>query len=95
MEISKITNHDGLACANLIKFLTKGRWDLSGEEAEVLMMTKKWVHDLALQMAAQLKSSKSPTSVTSTSPSSGGFKVKAMGPILGGSSNTRKKNRKK
>lgn len=92
MEVSKVTLDDGRACASLIKFLTHGRWELSGAEAETLMRSKKWVHDLAMKMAGQLQASESSKQSPQSVPQTG-FKVKAMGPIA--TSNSKKKNRKR
>lgn len=82
LDVSKVSNDDGKACAQLMNFLKLGKWELSGSDADVLYRTKAWVMELARKMAADLKS-QPPISGPAPSPasSSNGFKVKAMGPI--------------
>jgi len=74
VDISNVSNDDGRRCANLIAFLTKGRWDLTGKDAEELVLVKRWVHDLAQTMARKLAPAAAPAS-------SGGFRVKSAGPL--------------
>lgn len=54
MELNKVTQDDGRACAQLLAFLKAGRWELSGKEADVLVSVKTWVASMARQMASQL-----------------------------------------
>lgn len=79
MQLNEVRIEDGRACANLINLLKKGRWDLSGEEAEQLVQVKKWVHDVALQMADKLKPVQK-TVAPAPAPSTG-FKIKSRGSL--------------
>lgn len=87
MEVSKVTNDDGRAMAQLINFLTKGRWDLTGADAEALVGVKRWAASVAGAMAAQLspaqKAAAAPApGAASVEPAApGGFKVKQMGSL--------------
>jgi hypothetical protein len=69
MNISKVTNEDGIALANLINFLKVGRWDLSSKDAQALMDTMKWVSQLASEVGRELQAAKKPAEKP-TSPSS-------------------------
>lgn len=86
MDISKLTSDDAIRCANLAKLLANGRWDLTGSNAEELVRVKKWVHDLAMQMAAQLKP-QAPTAKQEPQT----MKVKAMGALPPSKSSQKKK----
>lgn len=59
MKIQEVSKEDGLNCAYLIEFMAKGRWDLSGQEAEKLVLVKKWLMLLGQEMGKQLKSNTS------------------------------------
>lgn len=82
MQLSNVSMEDGKYCATLVNILTKGRWDLSGSDAEELMKVRRWVHDLAMQMAQQLKSSSPPPAAGSPAPIQG-MKIKSAGPLPG------------
>lgn len=86
MKLSDISLEDGRMCVQLIKLLASGRWDLSGADAEALVATRKWVQSLAADMGTQLKGAPAPKAEAP----SGGFKLKAMGPI---GSSTKKKRK--
>lgn len=88
MDVSKVTEQDGLDMANTINFMKAGRWDLSGKDAEALVGAKKWLTGVALKMAQQL----SPQTSPSVAPESQSMKIKAMGPIP--SSPSKRKSRK-
>lgn len=75
MQLSGITKQDGMNCAHLINFLKAGRWNLSGEENELLSEVKRWVQSLALEMANQLRAEASPPSPAPT------MRVKSMGSL--------------
>lgn len=81
MKVSEVTVSDGKSCALLIKFLNNGRWELSGTDAETLAQTKRWLHDVAVAMAAQLQPAAPVPGAPAPTPPSGGFRVKAMGPL--------------
>lgn len=75
MKVSDVSREDGEVCANLINFLNAAKWDISGKDIDALMQVKKWVHDVAVLMATDLKPK------TSETPSQDSFKLKAMGPL--------------
>lgn len=85
MRITEVSNDDGKACGNLIKFLTKGRWELSADEAEILSATKKWLHSVAMQMAENLGNKQVAPPATS-------MRIKSAGPLI--ASNIKKKKSK-
>ncbi len=89
MLIDKVSMDDGRACAVLIKLISSGKWELSGDEAAALVSSKKWLHDLAMQMATILKSKPDAPKA----PESTGMKVKAMGPLSSPSIKPRKKKK--
>lgn len=94
MNVNEVSNEDGRACAQLLKFLSHGKWELSGDDAEILSKTKQWVHGLAIKMANDIKSKSNPAPVPPPVSESTGFKIKGMGPLAG--SNTKKlKNKSK
>lgn len=84
MQVSQVTNDDGIRCANLINFLKKARWDLSGNDVDELVAVKRWVSDMATKMAAELGNKPKPEATPTP------MKIKAMGPI-GSSKPTKKK----
>lgn len=78
MDVKAVTKEDGISCILLIEFLKKGRWDLSGEEAEKLIKTKQWVQALGVKLGAELKSaSSSPQQPVQ----SGSMRVKQIGSL--------------
>lgn len=81
MQVSDINKEDGIACANLISLVKSARWaNMSSEDAEHLLRAKEWLRTLAVMMAEGLKSKPvAPAAPAAT----GGFKIKAMGPIAG------------
>lgn len=91
MDVSKVSLEDGRACAQLIKFLNVGRWELSGSDAEVLSSTKRWVQELAMRMAEQLKA-KTEAPPTAVAPQ--GFRVKSIGSLPGSSPKSAPKAKK-
>lgn len=77
MKLSDVTRDDGIRCANLFNLLKNGRFTLSDADTEEYTRVKKWLHDLMLEMARQLKTeAKAPAPAAAPE---GGFKVKAMG----------------
>lgn len=80
MKITDISNDDGKACAFVLHFLKSGKWELSGEGADQLVLAKRWVASVAQQMASQLKAPAAPVQEPAPAPA---MKVKAMGPIAG------------
>jgi hypothetical protein len=88
MRLQQVTNEDGRMCAQLLNLISKGRWDLSGADAEALVATRRWVQTLASQMAAQLKS---PPQSAEPAPAAGGMRIKKMPQPATSSSKSRKK----
>lgn len=82
MEFSKVSNEDGRRCANLLNFLKNGRWELTGADAEELVRVKRWVHDLALGMAQQLKGNPEKEGPAAPlAPDPGVMRVKSIKPM--------------
>lgn len=88
MKVTEVSNDDGRMMAQLINFLGKGRWDLSGADAEQLVGVKRWCAAVAGDMARDLSPEKTPAAPESPS---GGFRVKAVGPLPGKATKRRKK----
>lgn len=78
MQVTSVTEDDGKRCFHLIQFLKRVQ-GLSGEEVEEFMRVRKWVHDLAMGMAGQLKQTQS--GVGTPPPPADGFRVKSMGQL--------------
>lgn len=94
METKQVSKEDGIRCANLIKFLTAGRWDFTGTDVEEFMRVRKWVHDLAQSMATNLRETGvvgPATPPPAVAPASGPMKIKAMGPLGAGPGKRKKK----
>lgn len=97
MQVSNVTNDDGRMMAQLINFLSKGRWDLTGADAEALVGVKRWASAVAGSMATQLAPAKAtPTATSAATPApastdSPGFKIKAMGSLNAPLTRKRKK----
>lgn len=89
MQLQNVSLEDGRNCAILIQLLSRGRWDLSGAEAQQLVNTKQWVAALAGEMAKHL-TDKAPAAPKPND--SQVMKITKMGPI-GGS--TKKLSKKK
>lgn len=86
MNISNVTIQDGKLCAILINALNAARFaDVSGKDVEAIVAAKKWLADVAIQMASELKKKPDSPSV----PAITGFKVKSMGKLP--ASNSKKK----
>lgn len=85
MQVQNVSLEDGRNCAVLIQLLSRGRWDLSGAEAQQLVNVKQWVAGLAGEMAKHLT-----TKPTSTPPS-GGMKIKSVGSLGGSTKKVKKK----
>lgn len=82
MKVSEVTNDDGRMMAQLINFLGKGRWDLTGSDAEILVGVKRWAASVAGSMAAQLSPAKvNPAPLPAEPAPASGFKVKQMGSL--------------
>lgn len=83
MQVSNVENIDGRMLANLVSFIQKGKWELSGEEAEILTKTKQWLGQIALQVANEMKKTTTQGQVApvSPAPASTGFKIKSMGQL--------------
>lgn len=88
MRISEVNLEDGRMCIQLIKLLTAGRWDLSGADAEALVLTKKWVQALANDMGQQLKGQ---APAASPKVQDTGFRIKAVGQLPGKTQKPKKK----
>ncbi len=73
MKVSEVIQDEGRICADLIQLLESGRWELSGKEAEKLVLVRRWVASLAQQMAKELSSPKQEQ----------GMKIKSMGQMSG------------
>ncbi len=73
MKVSEVSQIDGRMCAQLINLLKHGKWELSGPDISAHADTVKWVHGLAGAMAQQLN--------PQGNPPTGGFRVKAAGPL--------------
>jgi hypothetical protein len=54
MEITKVTNEDGIRAGQLANFLKQGRWDMNGEQAAVYTLAVRWFHALCVDMAKQI-----------------------------------------
>lgn len=92
MQVSQVTNDDGRACAQLIRFLNAARWDLTGGDAEELIKCKRWIQDIAGKMAGQLKGSEpAPTPAAPTPATDQTMRIKAMGPLGSSPQKKRKK----
>lgn len=89
MQVSNVSEADGRACAQLLNFLKAGRWDLTGMDAEKLIDTKRWVAQMAQQMAEQLRAGKPATSGTPEQNQT--MRVKAIGPIANSSKSKKKR----
>lgn len=76
MNLDNVSVDDGKGCAGVLKYLISGRWELTGAEADELAAAKRWVHNLALQMASHLKP-KDPAPAQHDTPSTG-FRVKSI-----------------
>lgn len=83
MQVTNVSNDDGRACAHLITFLKAGRWELTGDQPDQLVIAKRWLSELATQMATDMKARQSGTATPEVSSASGSqdFKIKAMGPL--------------
>lgn len=76
MEISKVSREDGIACAQLIRLITQARFDnITAKDAEILLVTRKWVQGLAVLLAKELESKPSVEAPASVEP----VKLKRMG----------------
>ncbi len=73
MDISKISREDGIQCIQLLNFLKKARWDLTGADIDELIKVKQWVQQLATKMAEQLKNPPLSTEVP--------IKIKTIGAL--------------
>ncbi len=101
MEVSKVTTEDGKSCAVLMNLITHGKWEMSSKEMESLFETKKWLHGLALKMAAQLKSPPpenkqefTPLNPPEVPLPASGFRIKSRG-SLGGNKPQKSTKKKK
>ncbi len=96
MKITEVTIQDGSHCAAVINALNIAKFDgLTGKDLEVLVDAKKWLRQVALQMATELKSAhKSAQSPAPVQPAPA-MKIKAMGPITSGGSIGKSKTKKK
>lgn len=84
MQVLEVSNEDGKACAYLIQFLSNGSWNIKGDDAEKLILCKRWVSEIAVKMAKQLKPDIKASVPAPTDSSTSGFKVKGMGPLNSG-----------
>lgn len=94
MRILDITLDDGRRCANLLAFLSKGKWELNASDAEELGRVKKWVHDLAVAMATELKTGPQ-AAAASAPPTDTGFQILSPPRVRSGASVAGKSARKK
>lgn len=94
MKVSEVSNEDGKACINLIKFLLNGRWDLSGKDAEVFAQTKLWVQGIAVQMGEHMKSRPVLPPTPAPSPTAP-MKITGMGKLPSSSNGIKQKKKKK
>lgn len=88
MLVSQVTKEDATACAQLIRVITRARFDgMTADDAQALVSVKHWVNAVANLLAQDLKgiSPAAPEGVANQ-----GMKIKAMGPI-GSSKPTKKK----
>lgn len=96
MQVSQVSKEDGIQLAHILNALKAARYDNVGEsDMEKLIVAKKWLHSLAMEMAKQLSPAQKlavPANASAASPTSG-FKVKNMGPI--GATATKIGNKKK
>ncbi len=90
MRVTEVSQEDGKACAQLMAFLKAGSWQLKGSDVDELMRVRKWVSDLALEMAKQLRAAPKPAE-TAPASSDGGFRVTKMGPLPGAGKSRGKK----
>lgn len=93
MLVTNVSNEDGLSMAHILNALKAARFDgITGEDMEKIYQAKRWLSNLASQMAEELRSPKilmDQPRVTENAT----FRVKAMGSI--GSSPTKKSRKKK
>lgn len=81
MKITEVTIQDGSHCAAVINALNIAKFDnLTGKDLEVLVDAKKWLKQVALQMATELKSAhKSAQESAPAAPPAPAMKIKSMG----------------
>lgn len=82
MQVRAVTHEEATRCAQLIRILEKGRWDLSMKDIEELQKVKGWVLDLAKSMASDLQSQEpSKAQGKPVEPAAPAMKIKSMGTI--------------
>lgn len=92
MQVSQVSNEDGIQMAHVVKALGVARFDnITGSDAEKLTAAKRWLAGIAQQMAAQLGDVNKAKPATAAAPATGGFKVKAMGSLPTSGRNRKKK----
>lgn len=76
MKITDVQNDDAKRCAQILKLISIGRWDLSGGDADEFVKVKAWLQSLAQAMSADLTKTKPQESSTTA-----GMRVKSMGAL--------------
>lgn len=82
MKLTDVTREDGVSLATILTVLNKAKFDgLSGSDIDQYAASKKWLHQLALDMAEQLKKLAQP--ISTSVPEATTFRVKQMGTLSG------------
>lgn len=85
MQVSNVTQDDGIQCATVMRALSKATFNnVSQKDMEALRIASRWITDLAKLMAEQLsRGSHSKVEANQEAASETPMRIKAMGPIGG------------